>query len=884
MSKKSIYKGGRTFIDNCIIFLAKLLLKLRYRIKIKGLEKIKRKGVQKILFLPNHVALIDPVILRAILHKYFNPRTIADKYNVANPIFNWITKRLGGRTIPDMTIDGVGAQEELNKVMQETIDGMNNGENLLLYPGGRLKRQKKEVLGATSATKELVDKVENIRVVLIRHNGLWGSIFSWGATGNKPHLLKSLKKALKYLFLNLFFFLPRRNVEIEFFEPQDIPVDQDKLTLNKYIENFYNANNLGNLYVPYLFWKGEKAHHVPEHEKLKIQGDIDSVPQSTKEIVLNYLYDLTGLKKITPDQKLDYDLGLDSISIAEILAWLEKEFGFPQADTDAYKTVADIMLAATGKAIETTEISLKTVSKKWRKSNIKEIIKPQEGTIQEVFLNTAKKCMDKPVIVDNISGEKTYREIITAIFVLKPYIEAIEGKRLGILLPAGVGADILFLTALFANKTPVMVNWTTGIKNIIFSLQNVEAKKIVTSQKLITKLKNQGLIFNELEEDFIYLEDLRKKINLFHKIKSLLKVYLSWKDLYKGVENEMAVILFTSGSESNPKSVPLTHKNVLANVKFLAKNMPFYQRDVLLGILPPFHSFGLTATLLFALSIGLHVAYYANPTEAKAISKIIEHYKVTTIAATPTFLQSILRAGTKEQLQTLKYAILGAEKCSETLYKKFIDICPGSILLEGYGVTECSPVISMNFPDNPVIGSIGKAFTYLEYAIIDLDTGKRAGYNNVGKLIVRGDSVFNGYINYGGKSPFVEFEGKTWYNTGDLVREREDGIIFFSGRLKRFIKIGGEMISLPAIEEILNNHLVSKDAESPQIAVESNNDEENPEVILFTTIEIDRETANKCIKTEGLSPLHNIRRIKKLEEIPLLGTGKINYRALKKLI
>lgn len=754
-----------------------------------------------------------------------------------------------------------------------------------MYPAGRLKRQWEEKIGATSATEEIAKAVPGLRVVLMRQNGLWGSSFSW-ALGKKPSLFGALLQGIKCLFLNFFFFMPKRVVEIEFLEPDDFPMNQDKLTINAYLEKFYNTNNAHNTYVPYLFWEKGKTRVVPEPLALVIEGNIEAIPETTKRLVIQHLEELTGHKNLTHEHRLANDLGLDSVSIAEIAVWLEKEFGFPQGNTDSYQTVGDIMLAATGKGLIAGPVDFKAVGKRWfdfeKMQNPIQI--PPGETIPEVFLKAAKKNPDRVIIADQGSGERTYRQLITAIMVLKPFIQSLKGDNIGLMFPAGVGGDVFYLAALFAGKTPVMINWTTGMKNIVFSLQNVGVESIITARKLLLKLKEQGIDFQPVEDKLFYVEDLGKKISLFSKLKAKIQSYFSWSSLAKGPFSNTAVVLFTSGSESTPKSVPLSQKNILTNIRDVVVSVQLYENDVMLGILPPFHSFGLVATTIFPLCCGIRAVYHSNPTEAVAIVKNIDAYHVTMLVSTPTFMQGIFRVARPEELKTLRIIITGAEKCPESVYAKAQQMCPGIKILEGYGLTECSPVVSMNHENKIIHGSIGKILPSLQYVLVDPDTGEKVPVGKMGRLLVKGPSVFSGYINYEGKSPFVEFEKDLWYNTGDLVVENEEHILTFAGRLKRFIKLGGEMVSLPAIEEALKPHIGDPDADTPQMAVEATNDEHNPEIVLFTLVAVDRPIANQYIKQAGLSPLHNIRQVKKIEEIPLLGTGKTDYRALKRLL
>ena len=329
--------------------------------------------------------------------------------------------------------------------------------------------------------------------------------------------------------------------------------------------------------------------------------------------------------------------------------------------------------------------------------------------------------------------------------------------------------------------------------------------------------------------------------------------------------------------------MPLTHNNLIANIRDVLSTVKIYKNDRLIGFLPPFHSFGITVTMLLPLCAAAPIAYHPNPTEADALAKLIDAYKVTLLIGTPTFLGGIARVGTAEQLASLRLAVTGAERCSEKVYDALKEKCENAIILEGYGVSESSPIISINDENNPQPFTIGKVLPGLDYILVEPESFEPVKQPGSGMLLVSGPSVFRGYLNYQGKSPFVELNGKLWYNTGDLVSVDDSGVLTFKGRLKRFVKLGGEMISLPAIEAVLESHFTYEDDEKPVLAVETD-DVENPELVLFTSRQIDRESANRKIREAGLSGLHSIRKVINLEEIPVLGTGKTNYRELKELI
>ena len=659
-------------------------------------------------------------------------------------------------------------------------------------------------------------------------------------------------------------------------------VRADRATVNAYLENFYNEIPQHNTYVPFTIWEQGKVRQLPEPAPRQVIGDISSVPEATREVVAAYLKDRAGVSTINDSDHLARDLGMDSLERMDLILWLEKEFGFTQPDVDSLQTVGDAMLAAAGEAVSSKLVELKPVPPKWftRSSVTGRALISEAETITESFLKQARRGPDRPCVVDQIAGLKTYRQLITGIMVMKEEIEELPGDRVGIMLPASVVADVLYFACMFAGKTPVMVNWTQGTRNMVHLLDLVKCPKILTSQKLIDRLEAQGIDFTSVADRIVALEEVAKGIALTSKLKALAKSYLSWRSLDKAVPQEIAAILFTSGSEALPKAVPLTHRNILLNAIDVLKSVNIPENANMLGLLPPFHAFGLTITMVLPLCAGIGTVYYANPTEAVILARIIEAYRVSIFIGTPTFLNAIAQAATPEQLDTVKFAVTGAERCTERAYENISRKCRNAIYLEGYGITECSPIISANRVESRTPYTVGIPMDSMEYALVDIETNQRVSEGRQGMMLVRGPNVFDGYLGDEVESPFVEFEGKKWYRTGDLLKV-ENGLLVFCGRLKRFIKLGGEMISLPAIEAVLVDHWAALDDEGPVLAVLALGDTERPEMVLATTKPIDRETANRQIAEAGLSPLHNIRRVINVDEIPVLGTGKTNYRQLQ---
>ncbi len=507
---------------------------------------------------------------------------------------------------------------------------------------------------------------------------------------------------------------------------------------------------------------------------------------------------------------------------------------------------------------------------------------PEGETLPEAFLEQARRQPNRVIVTDQASGARTYRDLITSILALKPKLARMEGEYIGILMPAGVGAVVSCLAALFAGKIPVMINWTTGERSIRHALDSLNVKCIISVREFVSRLTKTGIDLSGLGT-FFNLDEFARTISRREKLKAAFRARLSWKSLAHTGTGPTAVVLFTSGSENLPKAVPLSHKNILANMRDVVRRVNIYKTDSLLGLLPPFHAFGITTTMFLPLCIGFPVVYHPNPLEKHTLVRLIETHGIKLIVGTPTFLGGIARAAADRQFDSLRLAIIGAEKCPESVYDMLVKRGPGMIVLEGYGITECSPVVSIGDVINPKRGAIGQVLHSIEYAIIDLETGDRVRTGESGMLLLRGPSIFSGYLYYEGPSPFVKFEDMDWYRTGDIVSEDHESILTFHGRLKRFAKIGGEMVSLPAIESVLGERYKAEE-EGCFLAVEAHDGETHPKLVLFTIREISRESANQTIREAGLSALHNIRHVVQLEAIPTLGTGKTDYRALKAML
>jgi len=460
-----------------------------------------------------------------------------------------------------------------------------------------------------------------------------------------------------------------------------------------------------------------------------------------------------------------------------------------------------------------------------------------------------------------------------------------EEPNLGLLMPASVAGDLALFGIHFAGKLPVILNWTTGPGNLAHAVKLMNLKRVVTSRAFIdrTQIEVPGT-------EFVYLEDIKKGVGKLELLVKLLK--FRWfpgiarqsalKRAVKDVDAP-AVILFTSGSEKAPKAVPLTHANVVGNMRCASPALEITRRDSLIGFLPLFHSFGHTVTTFFPLFGGVKVVHHPDPTDAGGLVRKIAAYKPTLIAGTPTFLGYILDRAKPGELDSLRLIMLGAEKCPEAVVEKAKSLAPNAVFLEGYGITECSPIVAVTPTAKPKLGTLGPPLPGTEVMVLDLDSEKPVPNGTMGMLHVSGPCVFPGYLGFDGPQPFKEIEGKRWYVTGDLGMLDEEGYIVFQGRLKRFLKAGGEMISLPALEEPFSKKYPPKE-EGPQVAIEGIETPGGRHIVLFTTQDISTSAANAILLEQGLRGVMRIDDVKKLNKIPILGTGKTDYKALRAII
>jgi len=497
--------------------------------------------------------------------------------------------------------------------------------------------------------------------------------------------------------------------------------------------------------------------------------------------------------------------------------------------------------------------------------------------MHHAFIKTAKKYGKKVAIVDRTRNSRvTYSKALIASTILTKKIKAHEDKYIGIMVPTSAGCMLATLGTLMAGKIPVMINYSTGAEeNCRYAQNKIGFKTILTSAALLEKI-NCPLL-----EGMICLEDIMKSINLGDKLGAALKSALSPGLIIKSLPpadlDDTIVILFTSGSEKDPKAVQLTHRNISSNVTDAMDVFKLSSDDIILSELPMFHSFGQTVDFWLPISQGMTAVTYANPLDYKTIPSIICEEKVTMIAATPIFFGGYLKESKEGDFKTTRIVIAGADKCPDWLrdgFKKKHNI----ILLEGYGATETSPVVSANTPWDNKPGSIGKPFPSVQVKITDINTGKDLGTDTEGKILVKGDIVMKGY--YGDIEETALHIKDGWYDTGDMGIIDNDGYLWHRGRLKRFVKIGGEMVSLVKSESVLEGLL--PDGVSCCV-VDVPDPKKGARLIAAVTEKVDEKELRKKLGKQ-LPPINVPSQFMVFDELPKMGSGKVDFRSITDMV
>lgn len=469
----------------------------------------------------------------------------------------------------------------------------------------------------------------------------------------------------------------------------------------------------------------------------------------------------------------------------------------------------------------------------------------------------------------------SYRQFMARIFILGRQLKrhSKKAETVGVMLPTTLAGMVTFFALQVYRRVPAMLNFSSGFTSILSACSTANISTILTARQFIQTAKLEPLV-EQLQQSglaVVYLEDFKEKIGMLEKLSGFIKGLFpktSWRCIGRVVEpTENAVILFTSGSEGQPKGVVLSHANVLSNCFQLVSRVDFSCRDRFFNGLPIFHSFGLTAGCILPMITGNNIFYYPSPLHYKIIPGLVYETGGTIMFATDTFLTGYAKAASSHEFSSVRYIFAGAERVKpETI--EYWGRAFGSRIYEGYGATEAAPVITVNCPLEVRQHSVGLFLPSIQSRIEPVD-----GIDEGGRLFVKGPNVMRGYLR--AENPgLLEPPEKGWHDTGDIVFQDDDGFIFIRGRAKRFAKIGGEMVSLTAVEAIAAT--LWPDFLNAAISVSS--DKKGEQIVLFSQAPIaNKQAFIHCLRESKASELLVPKEIVAAANIPVLASGKIDY-------
>jgi acyl-[acyl-carrier-protein]-phospholipid O-acyltransferase/long-chain-fatty-acid--[acyl-carrier-protein] ligase len=487
------------------------------------------------------------------------------------------------------------------------------------------------------------------------------------------------------------------------------------------------------------------------------------------------------------------------------------------------------------------------------------------------FIEVAKRQGEKLAFIDRTAGrEVTYSRALIASLLLSGAFKKYDKGFLGVMIPTSAGCALSVIGALMSGRTPVMINYSTGAEdNCRYAQKKCDFKTIVTSKALLQKINCPHV------DGMVYIEDIMAGFGTLKKIKAAAISKLPAASIQKIVagksDDDDAVILFTSGSEKDPKAVELTHRNIVSNIESISERYNLNENDIFLANLPYFHVFGLTGNLWAPLYHGMTIISYANPLDYRKVCEIVRDDKPTLMVGTPSFFWGYLRKSEPGDFASLRLALCGADKCPDALREGFMEK-HDMVLHEAYGTTETAPGISGNAEGMNKPGSVGLPFEGVQVRIEHYQTGEECAAGESGKILVQGDLVMKGYFNDFEETSLHIRHG--WYDTGDMGNLDEDGYLWHVGRLKRFVKIGGEMVSLIRVENALEKHL--------------------PDDVLCCVVDVPDAIKGARIVAAVTAPIDEKKTLKKMaddlpkialpkiftviEELPKMGSGKIDFR------
>jgi acyl-[acyl-carrier-protein]-phospholipid O-acyltransferase/long-chain-fatty-acid--[acyl-carrier-protein] ligase len=493
------------------------------------------------------------------------------------------------------------------------------------------------------------------------------------------------------------------------------------------------------------------------------------------------------------------------------------------------------------------------------------------------FVRLCKANGPRPLFNDSTAKKVTNRKALIGAFVLGGHLSRGTDRHIGVMLPNLTVTALILMGLQIYRKVPTLLNYSSGPAALRHAMDLADLTTVVTARQLLTRVKLPEELFQGRK--VIYLEDLPGEIGTGAKMGGMIHALFPGRygRMMPQEHKETACILFTSGSEGVPKGVCLSHENIITNVYQALSRIDVRQDDHFLNALPLFHSFGLTAGLIIPIFAGVRSFLYVNPLHYRIVPEIAYQEKCTILMGTNTFLNGYAKRANPYDFYSMRYIFSGAEALTDAVFDRYAKTY-GIRVMAGYGATECSPIVSIASALEHEYGTVGKPLPGIECKLLPVE-GIDTKNGTVGKLYVRGKNVMKGYLKNEKANHKYLVEDEGWYDTGDIVEITEKGFLKIAGRLKRFAKISGEMVSLTALEEALAGAF----GERKEVVVMAVSDEHKGEKLILVTNnpQAELKAAREVLKSKGFSDLASPRDIRVIKELPKLGTGKVDYVKLK---
>ncbi len=502
------------------------------------------------------------------------------------------------------------------------------------------------------------------------------------------------------------------------------------------------------------------------------------------------------------------------------------------------------------------------------------------STLGREFLRICKANGGKTAFSDSTGNRVSYRKALIGAFVLGRYLSRPDWGNIGILLPNLTATAVIFMGLQIYSRVAAFLNYSSGPAALTQAIELADIDVVITSRLFLERIRLPEAVLGGRK--VVFLEDLRKEIGPRRKLRALLSAIFSgpFGEMRVAEERQTACILFTSGSEGTPKGVCLSHDNIITNVYQGLSRVDVTPDDSFLNVLPIFHSFGLTVGTIIPLFANARTFFHVSPLHYRIVPELAYDNECTILLATNTFLNGYGRRANPYDFHSMRYIFCGAEALSDTVFQHYARTF-GVRVMSGYGATECAPIISINSALQYKYGTVGAMLPGMDWRLVPIE-GIDDGGGSVGKLLVRGRNVMKGYLKNEAANHRYLVEDGGWYDTGDVVEVTDEGFLKIVGRLKRFAKVSGEMVSLTAVEEVLSRELAGR----KDVAVMAVSDERKGESLILVTNNpgIEPGAVRDTLKQHGFSDLAVPRHVHFMKEIPKLGTGKIDYVRLKEMI